>query len=62
MGARPLRRIIQQKIEDALSDGMLAGDYEDGDTIIVDTQGEEIILHRAVEEEAPPPPEPVAAN
>jgi len=63
MGARPLRRIIQQKVEDTLSDAMLAGDYEDGDTIMVDLDDDdEIVLRRATEEEAPPPAEPIAAN
>jgi ATP-dependent Clp protease ATP-binding subunit ClpC len=58
MGARPLRRVIQQKIEDALSDAMLAGEFEDGDTIIVDVIDGEIKLHliegESVEEEALP--------
>ncbi len=27
-GARPLRRIIQYRIEDALSEGILAGDFD----------------------------------
>jgi ATP-dependent Clp protease ATP-binding subunit ClpC len=63
MGARPLRRIIQQKVEDTLSDAMLAGTYEDGDTIMVDlNEDEEIILRRATEEEVSPPAEPIAAN
>ena len=63
MGARPLRRIIQQKVEDTLSDAMLAGEYEDGDTIMVDlNDDDEIILRRATEEEASPPAEPIAAN
>jgi ATP-dependent Clp protease ATP-binding subunit ClpC len=62
MGARPLRRIIQQKIEDALSDAMLAGEYEDGDTIVVDVDGEEIKLRRATEDEIAPPAEPVVAS
>ena len=30
-GARPLKRIIQQKVEDALSDALLSGDIADGD-------------------------------
>jgi ATP-dependent Clp protease ATP-binding subunit ClpC len=38
MGARPLRRVIQQKIEDKLSDALLSGEFEEGDTIEVDTQ------------------------
>jgi ATP-dependent Clp protease ATP-binding subunit ClpC len=51
MGARPLRRVIQQQIEDKLSDTLLAGEFEDGDTIIVDVADEEITLHK--EEEKP---------
>jgi ATP-dependent Clp protease ATP-binding subunit ClpC len=52
MGARPLKRIIQQKVEDALSDQMLAGKFEDGDTIVVDVEEEEIILRRSQGEPA----------
>jgi len=36
MGARPLRRVIQQKIENQLSDALLSGDFEEGDMVIVD--------------------------
>ncbi len=36
MGARPLRRVIQQKIEEPLSDAILAGDFKAGDKVIVD--------------------------
>ena len=35
-GARPLRRIIQNQIQDPLSEGMLAEKYVPGDTITVD--------------------------
>jgi len=35
-GARPLKRVIQQKIEDKLSDTLLAGDFKDGDTVMID--------------------------
>ena len=57
MGARPLRRVIQQNIEDTLSDALLAGEFEDGDTIVVDVVDDEIELHRSeekpiIEEEA----------
>jgi ATP-dependent Clp protease ATP-binding subunit ClpC len=49
-GARPLKRVIQQTVEDALSDAMLSGEIEDGDTVLVETEmGEdelEIILRR----------------
>ena len=36
MGARPLRRVIQQKVEDNLSDALLAHDFNDGDSILID--------------------------
>ena len=40
MGARPLRRVIQQKIEDRLSDALLAKEFLDGDTIQIDVNDE----------------------
>jgi ATP-dependent Clp protease ATP-binding subunit ClpC len=46
MGARPLKRIIQQKVEDVLSDALLSGTFTDGDTIIVDYREEEVVLRR----------------
>jgi ATP-dependent Clp protease ATP-binding subunit ClpC len=61
MGARPLRRVIQQKVEDPLSDALLSGQFHDKDTILVDLQGEEVVLVRAESEEAPPPVEEVSA-
>ena len=38
MGARPLRRVIQRKIEDRLSDALLAKEFEDGQNILIDIQ------------------------
>ncbi|WP_299285735.1 ATP-dependent Clp protease ATP-binding subunit, partial [Thermoflexus sp.] len=35
-GARPLRRVIQNLVEDALSEGMLAGRFGPGDTVVID--------------------------
>jgi ATP-dependent Clp protease ATP-binding subunit ClpC len=56
-GARPLRRVIQQKVEDPLSDKLLGGDFRDGDSIMVILNPEgEVVLERAPEanqEEAP---------
>jgi ATP-dependent Clp protease ATP-binding subunit ClpC len=46
MGARPLRRVIQQHIEDNLSDSLLGGEFDDGETIIVDVEDEKIVLHK----------------
>jgi ATP-dependent Clp protease ATP-binding subunit ClpC len=47
-GARPLRRLVQQVVEDRLSDLMLAGQFSAGDTILVDVDEEAdgIVLHR----------------
>jgi ATP-dependent Clp protease ATP-binding subunit ClpC len=53
MGARPLRRVIQQKVEDPLSDALLSGEFEDGDTVIVDLVEDQILLHRSEKEMTP---------
>ena len=36
LGARPLRRLIQNEVEDRLSDELLGGKFAEGDTAIVD--------------------------
>jgi ATP-dependent Clp protease ATP-binding subunit ClpC len=59
MGARPLRRVIQQKVEDPLSDALLSGEFEDGDTILVELEDDEIVLHHDQREVALPPAEVV---
>jgi len=38
-GARPLKRLIQQKIENALAGRIIAGDVCDGDHVVVDAEG-----------------------
>jgi ATP-dependent Clp protease ATP-binding subunit ClpC len=43
-GARPLRRVIQNRIEDALSDAILANEFSEGDVVLVDAEDEEIVL------------------
>ncbi|HUZ78637.1 MAG TPA: ATP-dependent Clp protease ATP-binding subunit [Chloroflexota bacterium] len=43
-GARPLRRVIQDMVEDALSHGLLDGRFKPGDTIKIDAEGGELIL------------------
>jgi len=42
-GARPMRRVIQNLIEDVLAEHLLLGRYEPGTTIVVD-RGEESVL------------------
>jgi ATP-dependent Clp protease ATP-binding subunit ClpC len=44
MGARPLRRVIQNKVEDRLSDALLAGQFKQGDEILIDADDEDIVL------------------
>ena len=46
-GARPLRRAIQDMVEDKLSEDLLRGKFQSGDTAIVDLEGEEIVVHPA---------------
>jgi len=38
MGARPLRRVIQRKIEDRLSDALLAKEFKEGQNVLIDVQ------------------------
>ncbi len=41
LGARPLRRVIQREIEDALSERILFGELKAGEIIVVDVEGVE---------------------
>jgi ATP-dependent Clp protease ATP-binding subunit ClpC len=46
-GARPLRRVIQQKVEDPLSDKLLSGEFQHGDSILVTMNPDgEIVLEQ----------------
>ncbi len=59
MGARPLRRVIQQKVEDVLSDQLLAHEFKDGDTILVDAvENGQLVLRREEPQDAVPQQEP----
>jgi len=40
-GARPLRRVIRRRVEDPLSEGILAGDFREGDIILIDVDEDE---------------------
>jgi ATP-dependent Clp protease ATP-binding subunit ClpC len=44
MGARPLKRVIQNKVEDRLSDALLSGEFKQGDRVLVDAAGGEVVL------------------
>jgi ATP-dependent Clp protease ATP-binding subunit ClpC len=51
LGARPLRRVIQTEVEDALSERMLADDFGENDHVLVDYENEELTFHRQKREE-----------
>ena len=44
MGARPLRRAIQRLIEDPIADQVLLGGMAEGNTIVVDRDGDEMAI------------------
>ncbi len=46
-GARPLRRVIQDMVEDKLSESLLRGQFRAGDTAVVDLEEGEIVVHPA---------------
>jgi len=46
-GARPLRRVIQNMLEDKLSEDLLRGRFRTGDTVVVDAEEDEIVVHAA---------------
>ena len=45
-GARPLRRVIQNKVEDLLAEEMLKGNVKDGDKITISTEDGKIVLKK----------------
>jgi ATP-dependent Clp protease ATP-binding subunit ClpC len=56
-GARPMRRAIQNLIEDPLAEGLLHGRFQPGDTVLVDRAGDDLTLETKQSESAPPPEE-----
>jgi ATP-dependent Clp protease ATP-binding subunit ClpB len=43
-GARPLRRLVQKEIGDRLARGVLSGDVKDGQTVVVDREGDTLTV------------------
>jgi ATP-dependent Clp protease ATP-binding subunit ClpB len=43
-GARPLKRLIQRTVSDALASALLEGRYDEGSTVTVDVAGEDLVL------------------
>jgi ATP-dependent Clp protease ATP-binding subunit ClpC len=54
LGARPLRRVIQTEVEDALSEGVLAGRFGEGMVIEVDVHDNELVFHPDADKENEP--------
>ena len=48
-GARPLRRVIQDLIEDPLSEALLEKKYGPGDTVLIDRDGDELHIGAVAE-------------
>jgi ATP-dependent Clp protease ATP-binding subunit ClpB len=49
-GARPLKRVIQRRIQDPLALKLLQGEFQDGERITVDVAGDEFVFARAAGE------------
>ena len=56
-GARPLRRLIQKKIEDQLAEEILTNAYQPGDTILLKLVDDKIVFERKAGEEKNTPQE-----
>ncbi len=64
-GARPLKRVIQRRLQDPIAMGILEGRFHDGDTVRVSVREGELVLDRVPGAAAPQPaeePEPVHAS
>ena len=46
-GARPLKRIIRQMVENPLSKAILSQNFDRGDTVVVDVKNDDIIFEKA---------------
>ena len=47
-GARPLRRVIQKKVEDVLAEEILTGNYQPNDELVMDMKDEQIVIEKKV--------------
>jgi len=52
-GARPLRRAIQRLIENPLAARILAGEFPEGSTVVVDARGDEVVFSLKAGEPSP---------
>src|SRR5437870_12213789 len=51
-GARPLKRVIQRRIQDSLAMAILDGKFGEGDTVVVDAEKGELTMRKAGRPEA----------
>jgi ATP-dependent Clp protease ATP-binding subunit ClpC len=52
-GARPLRRVIQKRIEDRLSEELLKGNIATGDTVVIDAKEDDLTFNKKESAEVP---------
>ena len=45
-GARPLRRVIQKKVEDVLAEEILTGNYQPNDDLVMDMKDDKIVIEK----------------
>jgi ATP-dependent Clp protease ATP-binding subunit ClpC len=43
-GARPMRRAIQNLVEDPMAEALLEGRFKTGDTVLIDRQGDDLVM------------------
>jgi ATP-dependent Clp protease ATP-binding subunit ClpB len=55
-GARPLKRVIQRRLQDPIAMAILEGKYGEGDTVQVDAAGGELTIDKAATPAADPRP------
>ncbi len=46
-GARPLRRVIEKEVETPLATKLIAGEIEEGDTVLIDVEDGKIVIKKA---------------
>lgn len=61
LGARPLRRTIQRRIENPLASKLLRGEYSEGDVVVAEAEEGKIVFRKR-EEEKPTAPIPETAE
>jgi len=62
LGARPLRRVIQHKLEDPMAEEVLNGRFKAGDTVHAELQDGKVVFSKGVSLPDLPPAEPVGIS